>query len=78
MDGFTPLTVVGHESTQGLVPRNFKLVPGEHDAVWLVVGNQESKTVVSFGVDNGTGALHFASKLSTEPYKACNISYLVA
>jgi 6-phosphogluconolactonase (cycloisomerase 2 family) len=31
------LKLVQHESTQGLVPRNFKLVPGEGDAVWLVV-----------------------------------------
>lgn len=31
------LELVQHESTQGLVPRNFKLVPGQDDAIWLVV-----------------------------------------
>ena len=36
------LELVQHESTQGLVPRNFKLVPGEGDAVWLVVSSQDS------------------------------------
>ena len=33
------LLLVQHESTQGLVPRNFKLVPGKDDAVWLVVSS---------------------------------------
>ena len=70
------LTVVEHVPTQGLVPRNFKLVPGAGDAVWLVVGNQETKTVCSFGVDNGSGKLSYASTLETAPYKACNLSFV--
>jgi 6-phosphogluconolactonase (cycloisomerase 2 family) len=41
---------------------------------WLVVGNQESKTVVSFAVDAASGSLRFAHELSTAPYKPCNIS----
>ena len=65
------LAARGHEPTRGLVPRNFKLVAG---GAFLVVGNQESKTVVSFHVDAESGALRFASELSTAPYKPCNVS----
>ena len=65
------LTPAGHASTRGLVPRNFKLVC---EGAWLVVGNQESKTVASFAVDGASGALRFVHELSTAPYKPCNIS----
>lgn len=72
-DGDSPaLRLVGHASTRGLVPRNFKLL-GE-GAPWLVVGNQETKTVVSFRVDSTSGALTFVDELSTVPFKACNIA----
>lgn len=67
-----PLRLVGHASTRGLVPRNMKLL-GE-GAPWLVVGNQETKSVVSFRVDPASGALAFVDELSTAPYKACNIA----
>jgi 6-phosphogluconolactonase (cycloisomerase 2 family) len=60
----------------GLVPRNFKLVPGAGEQLWLVVGNQETMTVASFAVDSGSGALTFASQIDTAPYKACNIAFL--
>ena len=53
-----------------------KLVPGKGDAVWLVVGNQETMSAVSFAVDNATGRLSYASTVETAPYKACNISYV--
>ena len=39
----------------GPVPRNFKLVPGAGEQLWLVVGNQETMTVASFAVDSGSG-----------------------
>mmetsp|Transcript_61013 Transcript_61013/g.101427 ORF Transcript_61013/g.101427 Transcript_61013/m.101427 type:complete len:396 (+) Transcript_61013:176-1363(+) len=65
------LSLVAHESTRGDVPRNFKLV-GKH-ADWLVVGNQESKSVVSFAVDSETGKLAFADQLHTF-HKPCNIA----
>lgn len=65
------LALLGHESTHGEVPRNFKLVDGGR---WLVVGNQESKDVASFEVDAVGGTLRFASQLSTAPYKPCNIA----
>eukprot|EP00566_Odontella_aurita_P011758 CAMPEP_0113551408 /NCGR_PEP_ID=MMETSP0015_2-20120614/14509_1 /TAXON_ID=2838 /ORGANISM="Odontella" /LENGTH=390 /DNA_ID=CAMNT_0000452299 /DNA_START=41 /DNA_END=1213 /DNA_ORIENTATION=- /assembly_acc=CAM_ASM_000160 len=73
------LDVIGHESTRGEVPRNFKLI-GEKDCDkwWLVVGNQESKTVVSYVVDSNTGSLKFSGEVSTAPYKPCNIASMSA
>lgn len=71
----TKLEVLGHESTRGEVPRNFKLIgDNEGGKWWLVVGNQESKTVVSYAVENSTGSLTFASEVSTAPHKPCNIA----
>mmetsp|Transcript_19260 Transcript_19260/g.32007 ORF Transcript_19260/g.32007 Transcript_19260/m.32007 type:complete len:403 (-) Transcript_19260:119-1327(-) len=66
------LKLVGHESTRGEVPRNFKLLGKEGN--WLVVGNQETKDVVSYKVDLGSGKLTFVSQVSTDPYKPCNIA----
>ncbi|CAB9505781.1 6-phosphogluconolactonase [Seminavis robusta] len=65
------LSVVGHESTRGEVPRNFKLI---RDGTWFVVGNQEGKNVVSYAVNSNNGMLEFKSEISTAPYKACNIA----
>eukprot|EP00930_Biecheleria_cincta_P060416 TRINITY_DN46085_c0_g1_i1.p1 TRINITY_DN46085_c0_g1~~TRINITY_DN46085_c0_g1_i1.p1 ORF type:complete len:408 (+),score=33.44 TRINITY_DN46085_c0_g1_i1:62-1225(+) len=65
------LTLTAHESTRGLVPRNFKLC---NHGRFLVVGNQETFTVVSFSVDGDTGALTYASTYDTSPHKPCNIS----
>lgn len=67
----TKLKLLGHESTRGEVPRNFKLLRGGN---WLVVGNQETKTVVCYRVDKESGRLSFASEISTDPYKPCNIA----
>ena len=63
--------VIGHESTRGDVPRNFKLL---QNGEWLVVGNQEGKNVASYQVNAVTGLLEFKSEISTAPYKACNIA----
>ena len=70
-DGFPDLELVGHESTRGAVPRNFKLCGA--NATWLVVGNQESRDVASFAVDAESGRLRYASSVKT-PHKPCNIS----
>jgi len=67
----TTLKLLGHESSRGEVPRNFKLL---RDGNWLVVGNQETKTVVCYRVDNESGRLSFASEIDTDPYKPCNIA----
>lgn len=65
------LSVVGHESTRGEVPRNFKLL---QNGKWMVVGNQDDKNVVSYAVNPNNGLLEFKSEISTAPYKACNIA----
>ena len=38
--------------------------------VCLQVGNQETMNVVSFGVDNESGKLSYASTIETAPFKA--------
>jgi 6-phosphogluconolactonase len=48
------LTFVQKESTEGRVPRNFDLLS---DATRLVVGNQESKSIISFVIDPEAGTL---------------------
>ena len=72
-DGRT-IAPLQHESTQGLVPRNFKIVPTS-EGMFLVVGNQESQSVLSFVIDDATGLLTAAGSVSTAPFKACNISF---
>lgn len=76
IDQTSPLTLVGHESTRGSIPRNFELHAVE-DTVWLVVGNQETMNVVCFAVDEASGKLQFKSEINTSPLKPCNISALV-
>ncbi len=53
------LTLVGHEPTQGAIPRNFMITP---DGQFLLVANQNSSNVVSFKIDENTGKLTPLSK----------------
>ncbi|MGH6924672.1 MAG: lactonase family protein [Propylenella sp.] len=48
------LTLVGHESTRGKIPRNFSLSP---DGRFLAAANQDSDNIVMFRVDAETGRL---------------------
>lgn len=48
------LTLLEKESTHGRVPRNFHIVA---DGTRLIVGNQESKSVQSFVIDEALGTL---------------------
>lgn len=48
------LTLVGHESTQGEIPRNFLITP---DGKFLLVANQNSSNVVAFRINAATGKL---------------------
>ena len=48
------LSLVGHVSTQGLVPRNFMITP---DGSLLLVANQNSDNVVAFFINPATGKL---------------------
>jgi 6-phosphogluconolactonase len=53
------LTFIGHESTQGEIPRNFMITP---DGKWLLAANQNSDSVVSFKIDGMTGKLTMVKK----------------
>ncbi len=48
------LNLVGHEPTQGAIPRNFMITP---DGKLLLVANQNSDNVVAFFIDGATGLL---------------------
>ncbi len=48
------MTLVGHESTRGKIPRNFTLSP---KGLFLAAANQDSNTVVMFRVDPDRGTL---------------------
>ena len=48
------MTLVGHESTRGAIPRNFTLSP---DGAFLAAANQDSNNVVLFSVDPEKGTL---------------------
>ena len=48
------LTLVGHESTRGRIPRNFEIHPGGE---FLAAANQDTDNVVMFRIDQKTGKL---------------------
>jgi hypothetical protein len=48
------LTLKGHQPTLGKTPRNFMLDPS---GTWMVVGNQESNSLISLRIDKATGGL---------------------
>ena len=48
------LSLVGHESTQGEIPRNFAIDP---TGSLLLAANQSSSTIVTFRIDSETGEL---------------------
>ena len=62
------LTLLQHQSTLGLIPRNFLVTP---DGKWLLVANQNSSTVASFRIDPATGLLSPAGQPSAVPTPVC-------
>ena len=62
------LSYVGHESTRGETPRNFANDPGGR---FLLVGNQDSDTVVTFCIDPLTGELQATGKVTRVPTPVC-------
>ena len=62
------LTLVGHESTQGEIPRNFAIDPG---GTLLLAANQMSDTVVSFWIDAETGKLNPTGHIAEVPTPVC-------
>lgn len=62
------LTAVGHESTQGKVPRNFVIDPS---GVFLLAANQNTDTVVVFRIDQTTGKLSPTGHVLDVPTPVC-------
>lgn len=62
------LTPVGHESTQGKIPRNFGISP---DGKFLIACNQDSNNVVVFKIDSNTGKLTATGQTITIPKPVC-------
>ena len=47
------LTLVGHESTRGRIPRNFEIHPSGE---FLAAANQDTNNVIMFRIDQKTGS----------------------
>lgn len=62
------LTLVGHESTQGEIPRNFAIDP---TGTLLLAANQESDSVVTFWIDPETGELNPTGHVAEVPTPVC-------
>lgn len=62
------LTLVGHESTQGSIPRSFVL---DSSGTFLLVGNEKSHSIVSFRVDAASGKLSPTGSVASVPAPAC-------
>lgn len=62
------LTLIGFESTQGKVPRNFAIDP---TGAFLLVANQDSDTIVTFKIDPDSGQLHPTDHVAHAPTPVC-------
>ncbi len=60
------LTPIGHESSQGMVPRNFTI-----DGDWLFVANQNSHDIIPFKIDKNSGKLEFSGQKFSSPCPVC-------
>ena len=66
--GTGKLTYIGHEPTQGKVPRNFAIDP---TGTFLLAANQNSDTIVSFWLDQQTGRLKPTGHITETPTPVC-------
>ena len=62
------LTMVGHESTRGKIPRNFAIDPS---GGFLLVANQKSDSIVVFRLDQKTGRLKSTGQVVEVPSPVC-------
>jgi 6-phosphogluconolactonase len=62
------LTAIGHESTQGKVPRNFNVDPS---GTFLLAANQDSDTIVTFRIDPTEGTLNATGHVTQTPSPVC-------
>ena len=61
-------TALGHTTTQGRIPRDFAI---DSTGEFLIVGNQDSDTVVSFRIDRETGDLQPTGHVASVPNPVC-------
>ena len=62
------LSIVGHESTQGVGPRSFIIDPS---GTLMLVANQDSDTVVTFWIDQISGTLQPTGHVAAVPTPVC-------
>ena len=62
------LSALGHTETQGKTPRDFAIDPTD---TFLIVGNQDSDTVVTFRIDRETGDLEPTGHIVEVPSPVC-------
>jgi 6-phosphogluconolactonase len=62
------LSVVGHESTQGIGPRDFTIDPS---GALLLVANQDTDTVVTFWINQDSGMLTATGHVAEVPTPVC-------
>jgi 6-phosphogluconolactonase len=62
------LTTIGHESTRGMIPRNFAIDPS---GMFLLVANQKSDNIVVFRRHRDTGRLSFTGQVAQLPSPVC-------
>jgi 6-phosphogluconolactonase len=67
-EGTGKITPIGHQSTQGAVPRNFNLDPTGR---LLLAANQNSDTIVAFAVDPTNGTLTPTGAVASVPPPVC-------
>jgi 6-phosphogluconolactonase len=62
------LTAIGHEPTNGEIPRNFNIDPSGE---FLIVANQSSGTLHVFSIDQATGKLTATNEIEKAPTPVC-------
>ena len=62
------LSLVGHESSQGIGPRAFTIDPS---GALLLVANQDTDTVVTFWIDQDSGTLRATGHVAAVPTPVC-------
>lgn len=67
------LTSLGAASTEGKVPRNFRIHPSGD---WLIAANQESGNLVVFRIDKASGKLTATGEQAKVPFPVC-IKFIV-
>ena len=62
------LTLIGHQSSKGKIPRNFAIDPS---GTFLVVANQDSNNIAVFRIDSTTGKLIDLNQEISIPMPVC-------